>query len=71
MREIDFPDFIHGLEKVEKIDSLLSRRVPLINCRGITPRPANVGLRWGKVFPDNIPQIVDFLVGHDREYYRK
>jgi len=38
---------------------------------GVTSGSANVGLRWGKVFPDNIPQIVDFPESHDPMFYLK
>lgn len=37
---------------------------------GITPGSADVRLRRGEVFPDNLPEIVvNFPEGHDPEYY--
>ena len=37
---------------------------------GVTPRAANVRLRWGEVFLDNSPEIiVNFPENHDPRFY--
>ncbi|OQA53026.1 MAG: hypothetical protein BWY45_03086 [Euryarchaeota archaeon ADurb.Bin294] len=38
----------------------------------VTPRSADVRLRWREIFPNDLPEIVvDFTEGHDSRFYLK